>query len=415
MLRAGDRGRVERVRRRVVGHLRCAQCRLGRGRRRHQPRGRLANAWQRGRLSEHANQLPRRCWHRGGRRPCGWLAQRIALRGAAPLLDRDRGELPAVAPLHPRRAGDGPRTRRHWRRDSQGEHELHHRPPGPGQPEAVPHQRGRSARDPALQLRGLAHSLDGQHHHSGQDGVYSRGPLPGSLPGRGLARADDRRTERQPRLVPSAAVRRRGEQPAGAAARRQARADVVAGPHPGGRLRAGRRRDLQHLLPALGHDPRRQRLPRRPARSPVDLGRHCLDRRVRPDRDEPLGLPRRGQRRAHRLGCAGDRREDWPRDVGMARARAHLAGRLEQPGAQSQLPVGLRPHQLRRSRQRRGRAALLAQHVDALRRRYPQRRHPLAARRQPLELQARVGDAHLLAARRRMAARRPDLGVRQWL
>ena len=51
----------------------------------------------------------------------------------------------------------------------------------------------------------------------------------------------------------------------GAAVRRQARAQLVAGTDPRSGLRPGRRRPLRQRLPAGGEHPRRQRLPRRPA------------------------------------------------------------------------------------------------------------------------------------------------------
>ena len=55
------------------------------------------------------------------------------------------------------------------------------------------------------------------------------------------------------------------------------------------------------------------------------------------------------------------------------------------------------------------------QHLDAVRRGHPQRRDPLAARRQAQQLQRLLRDALLLAARRGMALGRADLGVRQRL
>ncbi len=55
---------------------------------------------------------------------------------------------------------------------------------------------------------------------------------------------------------------------------------------------------------------------------------------------------------AHRLGGPGDRRQDRPGDVGVARARAHPDRRIAQPGAAQRLSVGLRAHQLGRSRGR---------------------------------------------------------------
>jgi hypothetical protein len=106
-----------------------------------------------------------------------------------------------------------------------------------------------------------------------------------------------------------------------------------------------------------------------------------------------------------------------PGDVGVARARAHPAARLLRADAARQpLPwdyahvnsIDPGPRTVRR-------AALGPQHLGDLRRRHPHRRLHLADRRQVLELQARPGHALLLAARRRLAARRPRLGVRQRL
>ena len=74
------------------------------------------------------------------------------------------------------------------------------------------------------------------------------------------------------------------------------------------------------------------------------------------------------------------------------------------------------PGRQRASAGLRRRAALLAQHVDAVRREHAHRRLRLAARRrQALQLQARPGVRVLLAARRRVPARRADLAVRQRL
>jgi hypothetical protein len=128
-----------------------------------------------------------------------------------------------------------------------------------------------------------------------------------------------------------------------------------------------------------------------------------------------IHLRRQIRRRADRLGRPGDRHQDRPGDVGVARARTHLARGIEQPRAEIQLSVGLRAHQLDQSRDERRRAALLAQHVDAVRRQHRRRGSALADRRQALELQAGRRHALLLAARRGVAARRLDLGVRQRL
>ena len=67
--------------------------------------------------------------------------------------------------------------------------------------------------------------------------------------GPGAAGPDDLRRNRLARLVPPAAERRRSRQPAGADARRQPRAHVVAGLHRAPGLRRGRRGHRRLLLP----------------------------------------------------------------------------------------------------------------------------------------------------------------------
>ncbi len=59
----------------------------------------------------------------------------------------------------------------------------------------------------------------------------------------------------------------------------------------------------------------------------------ALRARLRPR--DPAGLRNRG-----------DRRQDRPRDVGVARARAHPPRRLAQPRLRGRIPLGLRAHQL---------------------------------------------------------------------
>ena len=104
--------------------------------------------------------------------------------------------------------------------------------------------------------------------------------------------------------------------------------------------------DLRHLLPARRRDPRRQRLQSRPARDPPDPAGHGLDRHLRSGVHEPLKRARPQQRRRQRLRDRGDRHQDRPRDVGVARARAHRAQRIVQPDPPRQLSLGLHPHQL---------------------------------------------------------------------
>ena len=71
-------------------------------------------------------------------------------------------------------------------------------------------------------------------------------------------------------------------------------------------------------------------------------------------------------RRRQRLRRPGDRRQDRPRDVGVARARAHPAARLLRPDARTRATLGLRPRQLDRPRDGRRRAARLARDTWAI-------------------------------------------------
>ena len=129
---------------------------------------------------------------------------------------------------------------------------------------------------------------------------------------------------------------------------------------------------------------------RRPARVPADAAGHRVDRRLRPGRPEPRGMRRLAARRRQRLGRPGDRRQDRPGDVGVARARAHPAARLLRADARTpthwdyvhinSIDPGTTTGQP---------AALGAQHLDDLRRRHPHGRLHLADRRRARELQAR--------------------------
>ena len=182
------------------------------------------------------------------------------------------------------------------------------------------------------------------------------------------------------------------------------------GRDPRARLRPGRGRDLQHLLPA-GR-----------ARSSAGNGYHAdlHEFRLTPqgtawiDAFDPveMNLSSYGGSSdgvAHRLGRPGDRRQDRPGDVGVARARAHPAARILRPdAAHTSYPWDyVHINSIDPGPERR-RAALLAQHVDDLRRRAS---HSGGVR-------WRIGGAHssfkqrrrhalLLAARRRLAARGP--------
>ena len=106
-------------------------------------------------------------------------------------------------PSHPFRAGEKVTVHATGQRGGR-EHELHDRPPGDGQPEAVRAEPGRRARGPALQLGARADALERAHHDSGQALGDARLPVPGALPGQGQGRSDDRRPAGQPGVVPAA-------------------------------------------------------------------------------------------------------------------------------------------------------------------------------------------------------------------
>ncbi len=141
----------------------------------------------------------------------------------------------------------------------------------------------------------------------------------------GPERADDLRRSRQRGLVRPGARRRCGDQPAGAAARRQARADLVAGLHPAAGFRRGRRGDPQQRLPARRARPRGQRLQSRPARLPHHAPGHRRADGVRPDRLQPLRRRRPSQRRGHRRDLPGNRPAHRARPARVAQPRPRPA------------------------------------------------------------------------------------------
>ena len=133
----------------------------------------------------------------------------------------------------------------------------------------------------------------------------------------------------EPRVVPPAAGGHRGGQPAGAAARRQAGADLVAGLHPAAGLRRGRRDDRRQLLPPDRPRARGQRLQSGPARIPHHPAGHGAVHGLQPDRLQPLDARRPPRRRGHRQPDAGNRPAHG--------ARAHASGTASTTCALSRL------------------------------------------------------------------------------
>ena len=221
-----------------------------------QPGDRLAAAGHPGRLAGDADQLPRRA--RARRCPtCTSSARSSGVARRARCAPTRPAPARASCRAHPFRAGERVTVHAHVgtggaTQPASTTFTIAHQaavsqkefPINPGDP-----QRG-----PALQLGAVADALDGAHHDARQARRGARRSVPRALPGPGLARADDRRSERQPRVVSPARRRAVGDELPGSAVPGQAGADVVAGTDHPGRLRRGRRRDLRQLLP-----PRRRR------------------------------------------------------------------------------------------------------------------------------------------------------------
>ena len=161
---------------------------------------------------------------------------------------------------------------------------------------------------------------------------------------------------------------------------------------------------LQHLLPARGHGARRQRLPRRPARNQADARRDGLDRRLRPDQDEPLEL--HGVADGVLLDSVI---EEVDVKTGLVMWEWHALGHV--PLSESLNPVPGSPTRGTTSTStpsipgRSGDVLLSARNMWTLYDVDLHSGHPLAPRRPAQQLQARAGRALLLAARRRIPAR----------
>ena len=182
-------------------------------------------------------------------RPRERLADRLALRGIWRLLAGRRRELRARQAVRARRDGDGARQRadrleaRSRSPSTSWSPTRTRRSRRPLPPARRTTQRvaalpvGPELKPPVVRRRRSPRARAGR-------------PVRGAVQRAGPERADDLRRSRQPRLVPPAGVGHRRHEPAGAAVRRPAGADLVAGPHPAAGLWPGRRDHRQHLLPA---------------------------------------------------------------------------------------------------------------------------------------------------------------------
>ena len=158
------------------------------------------------------------------------------------------------------------------------------------------------------------------------------------------------------------------DQPAGAAGRRPAGVDLVAGLHPAAGIRPGRRDHRQHLLPPDRPRARRQRLPGRPARIPDHATGDGAADGVQPDRLQPV-LGGRAQRRGgDQQHLPGNRPCHGAGASRMGEPRPHPAGGLLQHGDRFEPGVAVRllPHELDRPAGKRQDADLGAQHLNAL-------------------------------------------------
>ena len=187
------------------------------------------------------------------------------------------------------------------------------------------------------------------------------------------------------------------------------------GRDPPARLRPGRGRDLQHLLPAGRARARRQRLPRRPPRVPADAAGDGVDRRIRSGR--------RSTSRAMGGSTHGVVNDSVVQEIdiktGLVMWEWHALGHIPLRDSYNPIPhhdqLGLRPRQLDRPRTSTATAAVGSQHLGDLRRRTCTPAASSGGSAASTRASSAARDPLLLAARRRLAARRARLGVRQRL
>ena len=210
-------------------------------------------------------------------------------------------------------------------------------------------------------------------------------------------------------MVPAGAERRPRGEPPGAAVRGPARIDLVAGLLGGGRRRR-RGHDRELLVPTGRGGARCQRPERRPPRVPAHAPGHGADHRVLPGVLERHRRPSEREAGRARLGGAGDRRQDRPAAVPVGQPRPRLADRhLRAAREVGGRAVRLLPHQLGPAPERRQPADLCKEHLGRVRGQPRQRRDHVGARRQELELQARLRGRVRVPARREAPHRhRPD-------
>ena len=315
------------------------------------------------------------------------LEQRLAQRRAAGLLDGHRRELHPEQALPRGREGHASRAqvggRRARRRRASRSRTSTRRARSSSRSTRATRARSSTTRG------ALADALLGPHHTARQAGRRAGRPVPRALPGQGHAGPDDRRPGR---ATSSGSTRCRRTIDATNFQVQQYDGQPVLTWWQGRILEVGFGQGENVIYDSsyrqIATRPGGQRLSRRPARDPAEAGRHGVDRRVRPDPHEPL-LAARARRTA-----SSPTRVVQQIDVktGLVMWEWHALGhvpltRIATTRAEERLSVGLHPHQLGRPRQLGRRAALRAQHMDAVRRRPPQRRDPLAARRHAQQLQ----------------------------